>query len=477
MVKPKARKIRMSKTPNLVYVFADQLRYVSCGYNGDKYAKTPNIDRLASEGTVMDNCVSNHPVCAPYRASLFTGKYTTGTGMVINEIRLNPNHRTFANILNENGYETCYIGKWHMYANQWGNHYAVKNSYIPAGPNRLGFNDYFAAYNFHHEYFKPKAYYHLNSPEKIYYEGYEPDAQTDDAIKQLNRLAKGEKPFSMFLSIGTPHDPWNKDNVPEKYYNMFKDVNFEAPPNYAKKATDPVDLWSRMTKKNHKNLNEWLRCYYAMVANLDYNIGRLFAEVEKLGLADNTIFVFTSDHGECFGAHGRRAKNVFYDEAVRVPFIIYEKGRIETAVNKNCFSTVDIMPTLLSLMNLPQSEESQGTDISDSVLNGTHIENASLLMCTGHTACWGNGFEWRAFRDERYTYAYWKDKEHYMFDNINDPYQQNNLYGNPQYIDEQNRLDVAMFKKMNEINDNFRRASYYKKHWVKNRKIKENLVP
>ena len=126
------------RKPNLIYVFADQLRYCSMGYAGDKNALTPNIDALCTESTDICQAVSGHPVCAPYRASLFTGKYTTSTGMVINEIRMNPEHHTFAQVLNENGYETAYIGKWHMYAAELGNHYDPVNSFIPKGPDRLG---------------------------------------------------------------------------------------------------------------------------------------------------------------------------------------------------------------------------------------------------------------------------------------------------------------------------------------------------
>ena len=222
----------MSKHPNLVYVFADQLRLSSCGYSGDQKAKTPNIDRLAAESVDLCNAVSGHPVCAPYRATLFTGKYTTSTGMVINEIRMNPDHRCIAHELHDGGYETAYIGKWHLYANEWGNHEDPKNSYIPAGPDRLGFDDFFAAYNFHHEYYKPHAYYHLNSPEKIFFDKYEPDGQTDLAIEQLERLSKGEKPFALFLSLGTPHDPWVPENVPPEYLEKFKGVEFSLPPNY-----------------------------------------------------------------------------------------------------------------------------------------------------------------------------------------------------------------------------------------------------
>lgn len=190
------------KKPNLIYIFADQLRFNSVGYNGDTNAETPNIDAFCKESTNLCQAVSGHPVCAPYRASLFTGKYTTSTGMVINEIRMNTNHHTFADVLNENGYETAYIGKWHMYANEWGNHYDPKNSYIPEGRDRLGFNDYFAAYNFRHEYAVGTAYYHLNSPEKIYYDKYEPDAQTDMAIEQLHRLSEKDTPLCAFSLCG-----------------------------------------------------------------------------------------------------------------------------------------------------------------------------------------------------------------------------------------------------------------------------------
>ena len=159
------------KKPNLIYVFADQLRYFSMGYAGDENAVTPNLDAFCAESTDLCQTVSGHPVCAPYRASLLTGKYTTSTGMVINEIRINPSdHHTLAQVLDENGYETAYIGKWHMYAAELGNHYDPKNSYIPKGPDRLGFNDFFAAYNFRHEYEVGTAYYHLDSPEKIFYE-------------------------------------------------------------------------------------------------------------------------------------------------------------------------------------------------------------------------------------------------------------------------------------------------------------------
>ncbi|MCD7827452.1 MAG: sulfatase [Clostridiales bacterium] len=463
------------KRPNLIYVFADQLRYSSVGFNGDERAHTPNIDLFAQECEKMDNTVSGHPVCAPYRASLFTGQYTTGgTGMVINEIRINPNHRCFAHVLNENGYETSYIGKWHMYASQLGHHYDTKNSYIPKGEDRLGFDGYFAAYNFHHEYYAPKAYYHLDSDEKIFCKKYEPDEQTDMAIERMKIHSQSGKPFALFLSYGTPHDPWTPENVPAEYYDLFKDVEFPNPPNYSRFNDPHADGWARFMPGKRKNLSGWKKSYYAMVANLDYNVGRLLKAVEEQGLSDNTIIVFTSDHGEMFGAHGRHAKNIFYDEAVRVPFLIKWGDRLPKIKNETCFNTVDIMPTLLNMMSLPVPDTAQGTDISGCVLEGTVTDNDCLLMGTGPTAIYGDGVEWRGIRSRQYTYAVYKvDGKEMLFDNLRDPYQMNNLAKNPKYRDVLEMLKAEMFEKMKKIGDNFERNSYYKKHWVENRVIKD----
>lgn len=464
------------KKPNLIYVFADQLRYSSLGYNGDEKAFTPNIDAFSKESVIMDNAVSGHPVCAPYRASLFTGKYTTSTGMVINEIRINQNHRTFANVLSENGYETCYIGKWHMWANKLGDHFNPDNSYVPKG-ERLGFNNFFAGYNFHHEYYSPKAYYHLDSKEKIYYDGYEPDCQTDMAIERLKAMASSDKPFALFLSIGTPHDPWLKENVPEKYYEMFRNVDFPNPDNYLPFNDPYADDWARLSDEERSCLEEWRRVYYAMTANLDYNFGRIVSAVKELGLDENSILVFTSDHGELFGAHGRRAKNIFYDEAVRVPFLIRGK-EFTPGICSADFNTVDIMPTLLSYMGLPVPEGVQGTDKRDEIDGTAERDDGSLMMCTGPTAVFGDGNEWRALRTKRYTYAvYKKDGKELLFDNENDRLQKNDLSDNPGYAEIKSVLRDKMFRKMEKINDKFRHNSYYRDNWVTDRCIKDSLIP
>ena len=379
--------------PNLIYVFADQLRYQSLGYAGDVRARTPHIDRLAADSMNFANCVSGSPMCAPYRASLCTGNYSSSTGMVINELRINPDQRCFGHVLHAGGYDTYYIGKWHLWANQLGNHDDLGNSYTPRGPHRLGFDGYWASYGFHHTYWD--QYYHEESPERITIDGYEPDGQTDLAIEKLGEAAARDKPFALFLSLGTTHAPWDRGNVPAEYLALFDDVEFALQPNYRPYNDPYADAWARLSQDERGELTEWMRVYYAMTANLDWNIGRLLEAIAGLGLAENTIFVFTSDHGEMFGAQGRRAKNIFYDEAVRVPFLIRWPGVIAPgAVADACLNTPDIIPTLLSALGLPIPAEAEGFDFSP-LLRGQPIDepSAAFMQGMGATAIFEDGHE------------------------------------------------------------------------------------
>src|SRR6056297_113156 len=294
----------MRQKPNIVFIMVDQLRYQSLGYAGDEYAQTPNIDEFSEESGNFDQAVASMPVCSATCASLFTGKYTSSTGMVINELRMNPNHRCLAHVLTEVGYRTGYIGKWHLWANQLGRHNKTENAFVPPGPYRLGFDGYWAGYNFHHTYFD--TYYFEDAPEKIYYgeDVYEPDAQTDMAMDFISEHSNTDAPFFLFLSYGPPHDPWKKRNVPQKWYKKFKHTQFETPPNYSWRKDPYGDMWAN---KLHwpRRIRKWKRVYYAMTANLDWNFGRILDHLEQLGVEENTIVIFTSDHGEMFGAHGR----------------------------------------------------------------------------------------------------------------------------------------------------------------------------
>ena len=460
--------------PNLVFVLADQLRLSACGYSGEAWAHTPRIDQFAGEATSFSNAVSGHPMCAPMRASLFTGKYSSSTGMVINELRMNPDHICFGHVLEAGNFDTAYIGKWHLWANS-PDHALIDNQFVPPGPYRLGMNGYWAGYNFWHQYYQ--AFYYEDDPRPILVKGYEPDVQTDLAVRWLDERRDPARPFALFLSYGTPHDPWTWDNVPPQYADLYRDVSFGLPPNY---ADGSAEYWNpRMTRdwwleEVKPNIPVWRQIYQAMIANLDWNFGRLLAAIDRLGLSDDTVVVFTSDHGEMFGAHGRIAKLIFYEEACRVPFLVRWPGHVPAShVADACLNTPDIMPTLLSLLGLPMPAGVEGMDLSAFATGGSGLEpEAALLQGMGHTYLWQDGFEWRGLRDKRYTYAVHRaDRREELYDNLADPYQTRNLAGDPAWSGLAERFRTKLARRMDALGDTFEGCTWYRDHWTEDRRI------
>ena len=217
-----------------------------------------------------------------------------------------------------------------------------------------------------------------------------------------------------------------------------------------------------------------MRVYYAMTTNLDRNIGRLLQAIDDLGLRDNTIFVFTSDHGEMFGAQGRRAKNIFYEEAVRVPFLVHWQGQIpEGHVADACLNTPDIMPTLLSMLNLPMPNDVEGTDLSKAAFNQlTDEPDAAFMQGMGCTAKWEDGYEWRALRTKQHTYAVHRpDRSEKLFDNIADPFQTRNLIDDPESTELREQFRAMLQQRMDTLNDTFEACTWYRDNWTEDRVI------
>lgn len=461
-----------SQRPNLIYVFGDQLRYQSCGYAGDEHARTPNIDRLAAQGCDFHNAISNTPVCAPYRASLMTGKCQSSTGMVINELRLSPEHETFGQSLTRAGYRTAYIGKWHLWANELGHHDETRNGFVPPGPYRLGFDGEWAAYNFNHNYYRSP--YFENDARRRTWDEYEPDSQTSAAIRFMEAQSKAAAPFALFLSWGPPHDPWDDNNVPPDYRELFRNVAIPRRPNYSETSDPYADNWARLPAGYSRAVDAYQRAYYAQTANLDWNLGRLMEAVDRLGIARNTVFVFTSDHGEMFGSHGRRAKYIFYEEAVRVPFLIRWPGRIPAKRKSDALlGTPDIMPTMLSLLGLPVPRAVEGMDLSRHALGrGGAAPRAAHMQGMGTTAAWTDGTEWRGLRDHEYTYAiYRRDGRELLFRHRSDPYQLRDLAGERSAAAALRHYRALSQAWRKERNDAFERCTWYRDHWTNDRNI------
>ena len=197
-----------SKSPNILYIVVDQWRAQATGYSGDKNVICPNLDRLASESVNVKNAVSGTPVCSPHRASLMTGQYPLTHGVFMNDVLLDTNATTLAKVFAKNNYATGFVGKWHIDGHG-------RSSYIPP-TRRQGFNDYWKTLECTHDYNK-SAYYAGDSDKKMFWNGYDAIEQTNDVCQYITKQAKETKPFLLFLSIGSPHDPYY--SAPEKYQN------------------------------------------------------------------------------------------------------------------------------------------------------------------------------------------------------------------------------------------------------------------
>jgi len=290
----------------------------------------------------------------------------------------------------------------------------------------------------------------------------------------MKSQAKSGSPFALFLSWGPPHDPWDDGNAPAAYRELFREVTLPRRPNYSETSDPYADNWAKLPADYPKVIDAYQRTYYAQTANIDWNVGRLMDAIDRMHLAEDTVFVFTSDHGEMFGAHGRRAKYIFYEEAARVPFLMRWPGHIPAKLTSDALlGTPDIMPTLLSLLNLPVPRSVEGVDLSRHALGqGGSAPDAAHLQGMGTTAAWTDGTEWRGLRDNEYTYAvYRRDGRELLFHHRSDPYQMRDLTGERSAAATLHHYRQKSQAWRKERNDTFEACTWYRDHWTRDRNI------
>lgn len=428
--------------PNLVYVFADQLRAQATGYAGDVNAKTPNLDKLAKESINFTNAVSGCSVCSPHRASLMTGRYPLTHGVFLNDVRLSTDAVSVAQAYNQAGYETGYIGKWHLD----GEH---RSAFTPK-QRRQGFK-FFKALDCSHDY--NNSFYYADENVKLKWQGYDAIAQTCEAQQYIRRHADGE-PFALFLSWGPPHNPYH--TAPAKYRALFDENKIMLRPNVPK----------HLEQEARKNLAG----YYAHIAVLDDCIGKINQTLKQCGLETNTILVFSSDHGDMLYSQGQQRKQRPWDESILVPFLLRypaahgKKGRtVDMPIN-----TPDIMPTLLGASGIKIPDTVEGTDFSG-IIRGKEQpkNNTALITCPAAFSNWkiNGGVEYRGIRTQRYTYVRNLEGPWLLYDNRQDPYQLNNLCNKPEYAGLQKELESILSQKLRQTNDEFLPAQEYIKKW------------
>jgi len=457
--------------PNVMIIFPDQFRQFSLGFwsRGDnaKYihgtpdpVSTPALDKLAHEGVVFSQAMSNFPLCSPFRGMLMTGQYPYKNGLTANCHKnrsegIITDGKAIANIFTEAGYETAYFGKCHWQRNEPlfdengtylgtteapGGHYINDfDTYIPPGPSRLGFKYFFQTLRDTHS--DPLCY--SNDPHAIgglkdgqLYQPKRFNAEFEaEAVLNYLDNSHGQrdvnKPFFITWSLNPPHNPWTEEHTDMQFFPQYTDH-------------DTLNINKLLLRENaDKNVGSYAPYYFANVSAVDYYIGKVLDKLEKIGQTENTIIIFTSDHGEMLGSHGLQGKNKPENEAFNIPFIVKWGSKIKHRVEDMMLSVPDIMPTVLALAGLESKipETVQGQNFAD-IISGynsgdTVYPKAVLYM----------DYNQRGLYTGDYTYiveSTKKDgfKDAFYYDNKKDPYQMHRISGK-----EMNQQLEAEFKK------------------------------
>jgi arylsulfatase A-like enzyme len=442
----------MSKQPNIVFIFSDQHRAQATGFGGDPNVRTPVMDALAARSLNFTTAVSGMPVCAPYRASLLTGQYPLTHGVFTNDVCLGDGAVSLAQACSAAGYDTAYIGKWHLDGHG-------RSSYIPT-ERRQGF-DHWQVLECTHDYNRSR-YYAGNDPTPRTWEGYDAFAQTR-AVQEYLRTRPGERPFLLVLSWGPPHNPY--ESAPEEFRRLYDPAALELRPNV--RLEDLQKPFRRFTPDPRTDIAG----YYAHITALDAALGDLLNTLEETGLAQETIFVYTSDHGDMLWSHGEWRKQWPYDESILVPLLLrYPAGLGEAGRTVDLpLNTPDLMPTLLGLAGVPIPATVEGINYAPFLRGEMEMDTeAALLAIVNPFAefqpAWG-GREYRGVRTRRYTYARDLRGPWLLFDNQLDPYQLNNLCNLESIRPLQAYLDDLLVRMLHERGDAFLPAAEYMRRW------------
>lgn len=451
----------MHQKPNIVFIFPDQQRWDTLGCYGQKLDVSPNLDNMASEGVKFEHAFTCQPVCGPARACLQTGKYATEIGCYRNNIALPLDEKTLAHYLSEAGYEVGYIGKWHLASTGSGlstegtEEVEVDYQTIAVPPERRGgYKDHWLAADIleytSHGY---DGYMYDQDMRKVEFKGYRVDCLTDFALDYL-RTRTGEKPFFLFVSYLEPHhqNDHRRYEGPEGSKERFKD--FEAP-------GDLVNL--------EGDWQEQFPDYLGCCASLDYNLGRVRTELEKLGLTDNTLIIYTSDHGSHFRTRNKEIeeenfddyKRCCYEAAIHIPLIAYGPGFKGGKIINELVNLIDLPPTVLAVAGVEKPAIIRGRPLQELVEGKAENWPEEVFLQISESQVG------RAVRTKKWKYSVRAPGksgvtdsssdvyvEDVLYDLENDPHEQNNLVRDPSFANVRKELSEILKKRMAEIGEN-----------------------
>jgi choline-sulfatase len=399
--------------PNFLVVLCDQLGLDALGVHGCPDVHTPHLDRLAHRGTTFLESHSTNPVCSPARSSLMTGRMPVETGVTTNNRPIHASCPNLGQWLRQAGYETVYCGKWHL----------------PGGVPR------------------PRDGFLVLPARKG--QGDLDDAAISRTCEAYLGSRSHDRPYLMVASFLQPHDIcfWGNHaglRVPDGLpFPALRDSLPELPPNLTSRPAAPAKLAQvRLRDYSELQWRYYLYIYARMVEMLDADVGRVLDAVDARGQADNTIVLFTSDHGDGRGRHGHVAKWYPYDEAVKVPFIAACPGRIaENHTDSHLVSGLDLMSTVCDYAGLPQPAHVQGRSLRP-LLERREIAWRDFVVCEHRVTG-------RSIRTKRFKYVrYEGDPIEQLFDMQGDPWETRNLYQDAQYAgvleEHRKRLDAFL---------------------------------
>ncbi|NIK56524.1 sulfatase-like hydrolase/transferase [Kribbella shirazensis] len=395
--------------PNVIVFFTDQQRWDTVGAAGCPLGLTPNLDLMARRGTFFETACTTNPVCAPARAALQTGLFPTNAGVFRNSVPLPTDAPALGRLFGDAGYQTAYIGKWHL----------GTQDPVPA-EEQAGY-EYWLASNlleFTSDAYRTVVYDRNGEP--VFLPGYRPDALTDAAIRYVTRASAEDRPFMLFLSLIEPHHQNEHDDypAPEVYRNTYTG------------AWLPPDL-ATLPGTAHQHAAG----YYGQIKRVDECLGRLRDALASLDLADDTLLLYTSDHGSHFKTRNSEYKRSPHDGSVRVPLVVEGPGYRGGSRVSAPVSTVDVVPTLLDAAGIALPGNLDGVPLRESRRDAVLIQVSESEVG-------------RALRTERWKYYVHAPEagdvpaaevytERALYDLAADPYELDNL------IDSVNHQEVA----------------------------------
>jgi arylsulfatase A-like enzyme len=447
------------RRPNILYIMADDHASHAISCYGSKINRTPNIDRIGAGGMRLTNCFCTNSICTPSRAAILTGQYSHVNGVYTLADALDPAHQNVAQLLQKAGYQTAIVGKWHLQKN-------------PSG------FDYWNILPGQGRYYDPVT---ITPNGNQVHKGYATDVITDFSLEWLGRRDR-ERPFFLLCHHKAPHRAWDPD---EKHMSLYADQDVPEPDNLydhyenrsqaAAKAT--LKVGENMTQNDVKEpipkdltgdaLRKWayqryIKNYLRCIASVDDNVGRVLDYLDKEGLAQDTIVIYTSDQGFFLGDHGYFDKRFIYEESLRMPFLVRYPAEIKPGtVNDDMVLNIDFAPTFLEYAGGAIPSDMQGRSFRSNLAGKTPADwrTSMYYRYWMHLADHGVPAHY-GIRTRRYKLAYYygqplgkrgavdkpTEPEWEMFDLEKDPREMRNVYNDPQYADIVKPLKAELYR-------------------------------